>query len=99
MRVCDRFGLTVTVCHYPTGRSKWNPIERKLFSHISNNWVGVPLRPWDTLLAFIRSTTTAHGLAVHAIFDDADYPTGQQVTDAEMATLRIEPHAIEPLSS
>ena len=96
VRVCDRFGLTVTVCHYPTGRSKWNPIERRLFSHISNNWAGVPLRTWDTLLAFIRGTTTAHGLAVHAIFDDGNYPTGQQVTDAEMATLRIEPHAICP---
>ncbi|MBV9328648.1 MAG: ISAzo13 family transposase, partial [Chloroflexi bacterium] len=96
VRVCDRFGLTVTVCHYPTGCSKWNPIERRLFSHISNNWAGVPLRTWDTMLAFIRGTTTAHGLAVHAIFDDGDYPAGQQVTDAEMATLRIEPHAICP---
>ena len=76
--------------------SKWNPIERRLFSHISNNWAGVPLRTWDTLLAFIRGTTTAHGLAVHALFDDGDYPTGQQVTDAEMATLRIEPHVVCP---
>jgi hypothetical protein len=48
--------------------SKWNPIERKLFSHISNNWAGVPLRTWDTRLAFIRGTTTAPGLIVQAIF-------------------------------
>jgi Rhodopirellula transposase DDE domain len=47
VQICDRFGVTVTVCHYPTGCSKWNPIERRLFSHISNNWVGVPLRTWD----------------------------------------------------
>ncbi len=96
VQICDRFGLTVTVCHYPTGCSKWNPIERRLFSHISHNWAGVPLRTWDTLLAFIRGTTTAPGLTVQAIFQDGDYPTGQTVSDAEMAALRIEPHAICP---
>jgi len=96
VQICDRFGLTVTVCHYPTGCSKWNPIERRLFSHISCNWAGAPLRTWDTLLAFIRGTTTAPGLTVQAIFQDGDYPTGQKVTDAEMAALRIEPHAICP---
>jgi hypothetical protein len=51
VQICDRFGVSVTVCHYPTGFSKWNPIERRLFSHISNNWAGVPLRTWDTMLA------------------------------------------------
>ena len=96
VQVCDRFGLTVTVCHYPTGCSKWNPIERKLFSQISRNWAGVPLRTWETLLAFIRGTTTAPGLTVQAIFQDSDYPTGQKVTDAEMAALRVEPHAVCP---
>jgi len=96
VQICDRFGVTVTVCHYPTGCSKWNPIERRLFSHISNNWVGVPLRTWDTLLAFIRGTRTATGLKVQAMFEDRDYPTGQKVSNAEMAALRIEPHAICP---
>jgi hypothetical protein len=48
VQVCDRFGLAVTVCHYPTGCSKWNPIEHRLFSQISRNWAGVPLRSWDT---------------------------------------------------
>jgi hypothetical protein len=95
-QVCDRFGLTVTVCHYPTGCSKWNPIERSLFSQISNNWAGVPLRTWATLLAFIRGTTTALGLTVQAIFDDGNYPIGQKVTDAEMDALRIEHHAVCP---
>jgi Rhodopirellula transposase DDE domain len=94
VQVCDRFGLTVTVCHYPTGCSTWNPIERSLFSQISRNWTGVPLRTWATLLAFIRGTTTAPGLTVQAIFEDRDYPIGQKVTDAEMGALRIEPHAI-----
>jgi hypothetical protein len=50
VQVSDRFGLTVIVCHYPTGRSKWNPVEHRLFSQISRNWAGVPLRTWDTLL-------------------------------------------------
>jgi hypothetical protein len=96
LQICDRFGVTVTVCHYPTGCSKWNPIERRLFSHISNNWAGVPLRTWDTLLGFIRGTTTAAGLTVQAIFAEGAYPTGQTVSDAEMAALRIEHHAICP---
>jgi Rhodopirellula transposase DDE domain len=55
VHICDRPGLTVTVCHYPTGCSMWNPIEHRLFSQISRNWAGVPLRTWDTLLAFIRA--------------------------------------------
>lgn len=96
VQICDRLGLTVTVCHYPTGCSKWNPIERRLFSHISNNWAGVPLRTWDTLLAFIRGTTTVHGLTVQAIFQSGDYHTGQKVSDAEMAALNIERHKICP---
>src|SRR6202007_2085013 len=66
VQVCDRFGLTVTVCHYPTGCSKWNPIERRLFSHISINWAGKPLRTLGIMLGYIRGTTTATGLKVQA---------------------------------
>jgi hypothetical protein len=94
--ICDRFGLTVTVCHFPTGCSKWNPSERRLFSHISRNWAGVPLRTWATLLAFIRGTATADGLTVQAILQDAEYHTGQTVSDADMTSLCIEQHAICP---
>jgi len=96
VQICDRFGLTVTVCHYPTGCSKWNPIEHRLFSQISRNWAGVPLRTWDTVIAFIRGTQTATGLVVQAIFNPCDYPTGQKVSDAEMAALHIEHHPICP---
>src|SRR3954454_23477460 len=60
--VCDRWGLAVTVCHYPTGCSKWNPIEHRLFSFISGNCAGTPLRTWDLFLAAIRGTTTRAGL-------------------------------------
>jgi hypothetical protein len=75
----------VTVCHYPTGCSNWNPIEHRLFSQISSNWAGGPLRTWDTVIAFIRGTQTVTGLVVQA----CDYPTGQKVSDAEMAALHI----------
>jgi hypothetical protein len=96
VQLCDRFGLTVTVCHYPTGCSKWNPIEHRLFSQISCNWAGVPLRTWDTLLAFIRGTTTSSGLTVRAVLERGIYPTGQRITDAQMDDLRIERHAVCP---
>src|SRR5229473_1292024 len=96
VQICDRFGLTVTVCHYPTGCSKWNPIEHRLFSQISCNWAGVLLRTWDTLLAFIRGTTTRSGLTGRAVLERGEYPTGQKITDAQMAALRIERHAVCP---
>ena len=96
VQICDRFGLTVTVCHYPTGCSKWNPIEHRLFSQISRNWAGVPLRTWDTLLAFIRGTATSTGLVVHAEFQPGDYPTGVKVSDVVMKALTIEHHIICP---
>jgi hypothetical protein len=62
--LCDRFGLTVTVCHYPPGCSKWNPVEYRLFSQISNNWAGKPLRSLAIMLGYIRGTTTRTGLTV-----------------------------------
>ena len=86
VHICDGLGLTVTVCHYPTGCSKWNLIEHRLFSQISRNWAGVPLRTWDTLLAFIRGTTTQTGLSVHAIFQPGHYPKGQR---SPMPTWRL----------
>jgi len=65
-RLCDQLGLTVTVCHYPTGCSKWNPIEHRLFSEISQNWAGQPLCTFETMLRFISSTATKTGLKVTA---------------------------------
>jgi hypothetical protein len=92
----DRFGLTVTVCHYPTGCSKWNPIEHRLFGPISTNWAGRPLRTWETLLSHIRGTQTRTGLTVQAHLDTQRYPTGETVSDTEMATLQLERHAVCP---
>jgi hypothetical protein len=94
--LCDGLGLTVTVCHYPTGCSKWNLIEHRLFGPISVNWAGQPLRTVDTMLAYIRGTTTTTGLEVRAERLDGIYPTGQRVSDHEMATLRLTKHEVCP---
>ena len=59
-QLCDQYGLAVTVCHYPTGCSKWNPIEHRLFGPISQNWAGHPLATWDTMLGYLQGTTTDH---------------------------------------
>lgn len=95
-QVADRLGLEVTVCHYPTGASKWNPIEHRLFGPISINWAGVPLRTFDRLLACLRGTTTAAGLTVTAVPIDKVYETGLKVSDKIMKSLNLERHAVCP---
>jgi hypothetical protein len=94
--VADRYGLAVTVCHYPTGASKWNPVEHRLFGPISINWAGVPLRSPEVLLGFLRGTTTRTGLRVTAEWWPQPYARGVKVTAREMAALQIEPHALCP---
>jgi Rhodopirellula transposase DDE domain len=89
-QMSDRYGLTVTVCHYPTGCSKWNPIEHRLFSQISLNWAGKPLRSLDTMLNAIGGTLTRTGLRVRAALLDGIYVKGQKVSDAQMQQLNIE---------
>jgi hypothetical protein len=91
-QVADRYGLEVTVCHYPTGASKWNPIEHRLFGPISTNWAGEPLRTVARLLAFVRGTATRTGLAVTAALDEAVYPRGVRVSSAEMQALKVRHH-------
>jgi hypothetical protein len=95
-QLCDRYGLAVTVCHYPTGCSKWNPIEHRLFGPISTTWAGQPLATWDTLLRYLRGTTTQTGLTVRAARHDGTYQTGERVSDADMATLNLERHTVCP---
>jgi hypothetical protein len=94
--VADRYGLDVTVCHYPTGASKWNPVEHRLFGPISRNWAGEPLRTPSVTLGFIRGTTTTTGLGVTAEWWERKYEKGLKVTTAEMAALAIEHHDICP---
>jgi len=83
-KLADRFGLTVTVCHYPPGASKWNPIEHMLFSFISINWAGEPLISYEKALGFISSTTTEKGLKVEAHLVDKEYEKGLKVSDEQM---------------
>jgi hypothetical protein len=95
-RLCDAFGLTVTLSHYPPGCSKWNPVEYRLFSHISINWAAQPLRDLDVMLAFIRGTTTTAGLKVEARLDQGIYRKGRKVTDRQLKELALSTHDVCP---
>ncbi len=95
-RLCDAFGLRVTLCHYPPACSKWNPIEYRLFSHISLNWAGQPLRNLDVMLGFIRGTTTTPGLKVEAHLDEQIYRNGRTVTKERLKGLALSEDDICP---
>ncbi len=88
-RLSNHFGLTVTVAHYPTGTSKWNPIEHRLFSEISKNWAGEPLDSYQKILNFMRTTKTQTGLAVTAYLDRTHYNTGVSPDPNEIRQLRF----------
>ena len=90
--ICTPLDLIVTVSHYPPGASKWNPIEHRLFSQISNNWAGEPLTDLDKILQFIRTTKTESGLTVNAYLIPDKYDIGIKISDAEMRRLNIVPH-------
>jgi hypothetical protein len=96
VKLADPFALIVTVCHFPPGASKWNPIEHRLFSQISATWAGTPLTSFDIALDGIRRTTTLTGLTVQATFVEAAYPKGLTVSDEELSTLHIERHTTSP---
>lgn len=93
---CDRSGLSITVAHYPTGASKYNPIERRLFSMISKNWAGEPLTAYEKILKFIRTTATSTGLKVRAYLDRRDYPVGVKPSAQRLHKLRITRHRVAP---
>ena len=84
-QLCDGLGLRVTVSHYPSGASKWNPIEHRLFSQISKNWEAEPLDSYEKALKFIRTTTTTTGLKMTAHLDTTYYPTGIKVSKRDLA--------------
>lgn len=95
-QLSDGVGLSLTVCHYPTGCSKWNPIEHRLFSQISLNWAGQPLRTCETMLGLIRGTTTQTGLQVSAHLLEGLFETGKKVSDSAMKRLKMTRHAVCP---
>lgn len=92
----DEFGLTITVTHYPTGASKWNRVEHRLFCLISRNWAGIPLDTFETVLKHIRTTRSSTGLRCQAQLDHHEYPTRIKATQEEMAGLRIRYHKTFP---
>jgi hypothetical protein len=95
-RLADHFGITVTICHYPTGASKWNPVEHRLFGPISNNWAGVPLTSLKLMVRLIRETRNSSGLRVQATTTQRGYKTKQRVSNQVMKTLRILHHQACP---
>ncbi len=95
-QLADQIGLEITVCHYPTGASKWNPIEHRLFGPISTNWAGKPLRTFEIMLACIRGTNTRTGLKVSAFLVEKVYRKGIKVAKNVMKSLNIERHIICP---
>jgi hypothetical protein len=94
--LCDRYGLTVTICHYPPGASKWNPADHRLHSEISKNWAGKPLRSYETILKYIRTTKTKTGLRVRSRLESRFYAKGERITDSQMAELCITRHKTNP---
>jgi len=91
-KLADESGLTLSVCHFPPGTSKWNKIEHRLFSFISSNWRGEPLRDYETIVNLIAKTTTAKGLTVTCRLDRRKYPTGRKVTPEEMKQVNLYPN-------
>jgi hypothetical protein len=89
-KLADETGLAIAVCHFPPGTSKWNKIEHRLFSFISSNWRGEPLRDYETIVKLIARTTTAKGLKVTCRLDRRMYPTGRKVTDEEMKRVNLQ---------
>jgi hypothetical protein len=89
-------GLEITVCHYPPGTSKWNQVEHRLFSFISINWAGEPLVDYQTVVSLIGATRTKGGLQVRAKLDRHLYPSGERITQEEMALINLQPHNTFP---
>jgi transposase len=88
-RFADATGLCITVCHFPPGTSKWNKIEHRLFSHITQNWRGRPLTSHEVVVNLIENTTTRGGLRVRAVLDSAHYETNRQISDDQLSELYL----------
>jgi hypothetical protein len=91
-KFADQTAMAISVCHFPPGTSKWNKIEHRLFSFISSNWRGEPLRDYETIINLIAATTTAKGLKVTCRLDRRKYPTGREVSDQQMRQVNLQPN-------
>jgi len=92
-KLADEIKLPVTVCHLPPGTSKWNKIEHRLFSFISINWRGKPLRSYRTIVQLIAATTTKAGLKVRAELDENKYPKGIKISDTQLTAVNLSRHS------
>ena len=92
-RLAKELRIPITVCHLPPGTSKWNKIEHRLFSFITLNWRGKPLRSFKTMVQLIAATTTTTGLTVRAELDENKYPKGMKISDAKLAAIKLVRHA------
>src|SRR5450755_2686591 len=95
-KLADEIGLSIRVCHFPPGTSKWNKIEHRMFSYVSLNWRGKPLESLQVIIDLIGSTTTSTGLKVYARLDPGRYEKGTKVTDRELAAVNIERDGFHP---
>jgi len=95
-KLADEFHLVITVTHYPPGASKWNLIEHRMFSVISQNWAGQPLVSFETVLKFIRTCKTSTGFHCSAYFNRKHYQTKRKVTPEEKANVNLYPHKLFP---
>ncbi len=91
-KLANRTGLTISVCHFPPGTSKWNKIEHRMFSFITKNWRGKPLVDRATIVSLIGSTKTEEGLEICCELDTTDYPKGIKVSDSELSKVKLERH-------
>jgi len=91
-RLAQETGLTITVCHYPPGTSKWNKIEHRMFSFITMNWRGKPLTSVRTIIELISATATSTGLTIQADYDPSWYPKGVKISDQQLVALPLRPH-------
>jgi Rhodopirellula transposase DDE domain/HTH-like domain len=95
-RLADEFGVAITVSHYPPGASKWNRVEHRMFNLISQNWQGEPLVSYETVVNFIKTTTSATGFRCRATLDAKTYRTELKVSKEEKAAVRLTPYKILP---
>ena len=95
-QLANEFGVAITVTHLPTGASKWNPVEHRMFCFISQNWAGQPLIDYETILKFIRTTKTESGFRCRAWLDNTHYPTGLKITSEQKAQINLKSHRVLP---
>ena len=96
-KLSDEIGKSITVCHFPPGTSKWNKIEHRMFSFISQNWRGRPLVSLQAIVELIGNTTTKTGLKIYTSIDKNHYETGRKISDEEFESINIKRSEFQPL--